>query len=90
MLGHELLSLTPTELRLLIALASDAEQILSRDRLAREGWGYASASNNRTIDVHIRRLRLKLASRRTPGPAIVSVRAMGYRLTAGEAASTAA
>jgi two-component system response regulator MtrA len=83
-------ALTPIELRLLTVLALQAEQVLSRDHLAKEVWGYASASNGRTIDVHIRRLRLKLAAGRITAPAIVSVRGMGYRLTATEAVSSAA
>jgi DNA-binding response OmpR family regulator len=89
-LGGEPLVLTPTEFRLLSVLAGRAEQILSRDQLAHEVWGYADASNGRTIDVHIRRLRVKLAAGHAPGPAIVAVRSMGYRMTADTAAITAA
>jgi DNA-binding response OmpR family regulator len=67
-----------------------AGTILSRDYLAHEVWGYADASNSRTIDVHIRRVRQKLAHCRAAGPAIISVRGMGYRLAADESAITAA
>jgi DNA-binding response OmpR family regulator len=76
--------LTPTEFRLLTVLATHADSVLTRDRLAQEVWGYADASNGRTIDVHIRRLRVKLAQATVPGPAIVSVRGMGYRIAADE------
>jgi DNA-binding response OmpR family regulator len=89
-LAGELLSLTPTEFRLLTVMAAQAEQILSRDQLAQQVWGYEDASNGRTIDVHIRRLRLKLARGSARGPAIVSARGLGYRLTADETASSAA
>jgi DNA-binding response OmpR family regulator len=89
-LGGEPLVLTPTEFRLLSVLASRAESVQKRDHLAQEVWGYADASNGRTIDVHIRRLRVKLSSGRVPGPAIISVRGIGYRLTANEAAISAA
>jgi DNA-binding response OmpR family regulator len=89
-LAGEPLSLTPTEFRLLSVLAAHPESVLTRDRLAQEVWGYADASNGRTIDVHIRRLRVKLARARVPGPSIVSVRGMGYRLTLDEGAITAA
>jgi len=89
-LGSEMLLLTPTEFRLLTVLAAHAEEIMSREQLAQEVWGYADASNGRTIDVHVRRLRVKLAQGGVPGPAIVSVRGMGYRLAADEAAITAA
>ena len=89
-LGGEPLSLTPTEFRLLTVLAAHAEEILSREQLAREVWGYADASNGRTIDVHVRRLRIKLSQGHVPGPSIVAVRSMGYRLTADMADINAA
>src|SRR5437588_341875 len=89
-LARESLVLTPTEFRLLTALAAHAESVLTRDRLVQEVWGYADASNSRTVDVHIRRLRIKLADRRAPAPSIVSVRGRGYRLTADDAATSAA
>jgi DNA-binding response OmpR family regulator len=82
-LGGEPLVLTPTEFRLLSVLATHAEEILSREVLAREVWGYADASNGRTIDVHVRRLRIKLSQGRVPGPSIVAVRSMGDRRHAG-------
>jgi DNA-binding response OmpR family regulator len=84
------LALTPTEFRLLTVLAAQVDEILTRDRLAQEVWGYEDASNGRTIDVHIRRLRLKLHQHGARGPAILSVRGVGYRLTADETAITAA
>lgn len=90
LLGGLQIVVTPTEFRLLAVLAAQAEEVLSRDMLAREVWGDADASNGRTIDVHIRRLRTKLAAGPVPGPAILSVRGTGYRLTARETAITAA
>jgi len=89
-LGEDPLTLTPTEFRLLTVLAAHAETVLTRDQLASEVWGYADASNGRTIDVHIRRLRMKLAHHGAVGPTIVSVRGMGYRLTADDVAISAA
>jgi DNA-binding response OmpR family regulator len=89
-LGDEPLSLTPTEFRLLTVLSAHAEAVLTRDQLAQEVWGYADASNGRTIDVHIRRLRMKLSDHGTAAPMIVSVRGTGYRLTADDAAIPAA
>jgi DNA-binding response OmpR family regulator len=89
-LGTEMLSLTPTEFRLLTVLAAHAETVLTREQLAQDVWGYADASNGRTIDVHIRRLRVKLAQGHVPGPSIVSARGMGYRITADETAISAA
>ena len=89
-LGDETLALTPTEFRLLTMLSSHPETVLTRDQLAQEVWGYADASNGRTIDVHIRRLRMKLAHHAVRSPAIVSVRGMGYLITPDETAISAA
>ena len=92
LLGNAVISLTPTEYRLLVALAAHPDVILSRDELARQVWGYADAGNGRTIDVHVRRLRVKLAhaGQRAPAPSIVSVRGFGYKLVPESPATTAA
>jgi len=89
-LGGEPLSLTPTEFRLVTVLAAHPEAVLTRDQLAQEVWGYADASNGRTIDVHVRRLRIKLSHHGVRGPSIVSVRGMGYLITPDDAAISAA
>ncbi len=81
-LGGAALQLTPTEYRLLSALATRADAILSRPELAQQVWGYQDASQGRTIDVHMRRLRVKLAGGPVPAPAIVAVRGFGYKLVA--------
>ena len=83
-LAGDVVPLTPTEFRLLTVLAAHPESVLTRDWLAQEVWGYADASNGRTIDVHVRRLRIKLSRGPVPGPSIVSVRGMGYRITADD------
>ena len=90
LLGGEILPLTPTEFRLITVLAAHAENVIARDQLAQEVWGYADASNGRTIDVHIRRLRLKLGHGQVPAPAIISVRGTGYKLTASVSATAVA
>jgi DNA-binding response OmpR family regulator len=73
------LQLTPTEYRLLRTLASRADDVVTREELAQQVWGYQDASSGRTIDVHIRRLRAKLATAPNP-PAIISVRGFGYKM----------
>jgi DNA-binding response OmpR family regulator len=45
------------EFQLLIALARNSGNLMSRQVLAREVWGYEFLPSSRTIDVHIRRLR---------------------------------
>lgn len=77
-LGEMPLQLTATEYRLLSAMASRPDEILSREELAQLVWGYQDVSSGRTIDVHIRRLRMKLAAGPVAAPPITSVRGFGY------------
>ncbi len=79
-LGSQPLHLTPTEYRLLCALAGHADHVVTREELAQLVWGYQDVSAGRAIDVHIRRLRAKLAGAGTPAPPIVSVRGLGYKM----------
>jgi DNA-binding response OmpR family regulator len=71
--------LTPTEFRLLCALASQVDTVVSRQELAERVWGCRDAGIIRTLDVHMRRLRTKL--RTGPAPPLVTVRGFGYMLT---------
>jgi two-component system response regulator MtrA len=89
MVGEEQVNLTPTEFRLITVLAARPDEIMSRDELALEIWGYSDANHSRTIDVHVRRLRIKLNRTAIPAPTIVSVRRSGYKLTAREPATSA-
>lgn len=79
-LGGKELQLTPTEYRLLCTLVSRPGEVFSRDELAQRVWGYQDASSGRAIDVHIRRLRVKLDSGAVPPPPIISVRGFGYKI----------
>jgi two-component system, OmpR family, response regulator MtrA len=88
-IGGESIQLTPTEYRLVSALASRPDEILSRDELATLVWGYQDASSGRTIDVHIRRLRVKLTSGAIMAPAIVAVRGFGYKMAFEDAVNGA-
>jgi two-component system, OmpR family, response regulator RegX3 len=72
--------LTPTENRLLTALASEPGRVFSRDELAGVLWGYDSLGESRAVDVHIRRLRAKLEPFGNEAPRIVTVRGFGYKL----------
>jgi DNA-binding response OmpR family regulator len=71
--------LTPKEFDLLRALAEARGRVLSREFLLDRVWGYAAAGEieSRTVDVHVRRLRMKLGAE---GPRIVTVKSVGYRL----------
>lgn len=76
----KLVELTPTEYRLLGILASRIDEVLSRQELSSMVWGYQDASIGRSIDVHVHRLRTKLAIPPDQGPHIVSVRGFGYKM----------
>jgi DNA-binding response OmpR family regulator len=55
--GGKPASLRLKEFQLLVALARNTGNLMSRQVLAREVWGYEFLPSSRTIDVHIRRLR---------------------------------
>ena len=54
------LDLTPTEFNLLLYLVKERGKVLSRDKLLDLVWGYQFDGYARTVDTHIRRLRIKL------------------------------
>jgi DNA-binding response OmpR family regulator len=68
--------LSDREFRLLYHLVSHAGEIVSRERLLSEVWGYSFDPGSNVVDVCIRRLRKKLG----PGSPIQTVRHAGYRL----------
>lgn len=68
-------SLTPTELRLLIELISEPGIVLSRQTLLDRVWDYGEWGDTRVVDVHVQRLRGKVGADR-----IETVRGFGYKL----------
>jgi two-component system response regulator MprA len=72
--------LTPTEFRLLGALAAHQGKSCTRTELIRAAWPYGAIVHDNTLDVYIARLRRKLRSLRE-APAIVTVHGTGYRLS---------
>ena len=78
--GGRRVNLTPTEFRLLRYLAERPERLLSRAQIIEAVWGYtADIGYDRTVDVHVRRLREKIED--DPGSPrwIQTVRGFGYR-----------
>ncbi|HEV8529994.1 MAG TPA: response regulator transcription factor [Methylomirabilota bacterium] len=73
------LTLTHKEFELLCALADAQGRVLSREFLLDRVWGYSRAGEieSRTVDVHVRRLRVKLGPE---GRRILTVKSVGYRL----------
>lgn len=77
------LTLPLKEYELLFKLASYPGQTLTRERLIEEIWGYDFEGNERTLDVHINRLRERFPGERY-GFVIRTVRGLGYRLEGTE------
>jgi two-component system response regulator MprA len=77
--GEHVVRLTPTEFRLLGALAAQPERAVSRRELVRAAWPDGAVVHDNTIDVYLARLRRKL--RAIPGaPGITTVHGVGYRM----------
>lgn len=70
--------LSDREFRLLHQLVLHAGEIISRERLLAEVWGYSFDPRSNVVEVCVRRLRKKLG----PGAPIETIRHAGYRLAA--------
>lgn len=78
--------LTAMEYDLLLYLARRPGTAVTRQELLREVWGYNSQDDpSRTVDSHVKTLRLKLGDSADAPRFIQTVRGTGYRLVAGEA-----
>ena len=74
----EALKLGPTEFKLLHYLMQHAERVHSRSQLLDQVWGDQVFIEERTVDVHVKRLRESLGG---AGAMVETVRGAGYRLT---------
>ncbi|GIN73975.1 DNA-binding response regulator [Bacillus sp. J14TS2] len=81
--GEERLVLPLKEFQLLAQLASQADRTYTREQLLDLVWGQEFDGDNRTIDVHIKRLRERFRDL-TNDFKIVTVRGLGYKLEATE------
>lgn len=80
--GGRVVSLTPTELRVLQYLMVNAGRVVTRDLILQAGWGYNYESASNQVDVYIRRIRRKIEGDGSK-TAIQTVRGLGYRLVVG-------
>jgi DNA-binding response OmpR family regulator len=71
------LALRPREFDLLAALAAQPGAALTRPELLAQVWGTDFPGETRTVDIHVKELRRKLAPN---GPEIETLRGVGYRL----------
>jgi DNA-binding response OmpR family regulator len=74
-LGEDEVRLTPTEFDLLVCLAAAPGQVLTREKLLADVWGWPGASGTRTVDSHVKALRSKIGSDR-----VRTVHGVGYAL----------
>ncbi len=75
----EPLDLTATEFRLLLQLARNAGQVLTRDGLLERVWGYDYLGDSRLVDMAVKRLRDKLGDDPRDPRHITTIRGVGYR-----------
>jgi DNA-binding response OmpR family regulator len=76
-LDGEEVTLTAKEFGLLEHFLRHPGRVLTRDVLLNAVWGYDYYGTTRTVDVHVRRLKLKLACL---NDAVVSIKSLGYKL----------
>lgn len=70
------IELTRKEFSLIFKLLSSPNKIFTREQLMNEIWGYDSASYDRTVDTHIKRIREQLTCEDFE---IITVRGLGYK-----------
>jgi len=79
----EAVTLPPKEFELLFVLMSNKGRTLARGSLIETIWGYDFDGNERTLDVHVNRLRERFAGWGVSAR-ITTVRGLGYRMEAAE------
>lgn len=76
----QVVDLRPREFDLLVLLATHPGQVFTREALLRQVWGYDMHVDVRTVDVHVRRLRAKLAAIDPEAQVILTEWGVGYKL----------
>ena len=84
--GGRELNLTPTEFRLLVFLAQHPGQAFTRGQLIENVWGASGDYyDDKTVSVHVRRLREKIESDPSNPALVLTVPGIGYRLATQDA-----
>ena len=76
------IDLTPREFELLYAFCENEGNLMSREQIFDEIWGYSFIGNTKTLDVHIQRIREKIEKNPREPKKLVTVRGVGYKLVA--------
>jgi two-component system alkaline phosphatase synthesis response regulator PhoP len=82
MLGERIIELTPTEFEILVVLARQPRRVFSRLQIMEQAQGDAFEGYERTIDAHIKNIRLKLEANPRKPTYIQTVFGLGYKLEA--------
>ena len=77
--GESEIRLTPAEYNLLAFFLHHPDRPLTRDMILNSVWGYSYATNTRTVDAHILKLRQKLETDPNVPRHILTVHGVGYR-----------
>ncbi len=78
--GHTHLEMTRKEFGVLRSLAARSGEVVSRDELLNEVWGYEKYPTTRTVDNHIASLRAKLEKDPSQPTRLLTVHGVGYKL----------
>jgi two-component system response regulator MtrA len=79
--ANKKIELTILENRILLYFLNNRNQVISRESLMMEVWGYNADVNTRTLDMHIVRLRKKIEKNPDTPDFLQTVRGIGYRFT---------
>jgi len=77
----KLLDLSAREFRLLKYFIEHKGEVIPRDRLLDEVWGYDETPLTRTVDMHVAKLRKKIESRPADPQYLLTVHGLGYKFT---------
>ncbi len=77
--GKETIELSAREYQLLRYLIAHRNEIISRDQLLNEVWGYNAMPSTRTVDVHVAWLRQKIEPNPRHPQYLLTVHGLGYR-----------
>lgn len=77
LINEEEVDLTPKEFELLSYLINNKNMVISREKILSQIWGYDYFGDNRTVDTHIKNLRIKLND---DGTLIKTIRGYGYKI----------
>ena len=80
--GTEAIDLSAREYQLLRYLIEHRGEIISRDQLLNEVWGYNAMPSTRTVDVHVAWLRQKIEPNPRHPQYLLTVHGLGYRFVA--------